>query len=357
LLGECLLKLFELVKDWGGFERLVADLHSTGDVKVEHNVVLKGRSGAPRQIDVLITHTHGLYTEKILVECKYWNTKIKRSNIDAMVTQMQDLNASKGVFFTVKGCQSGAQTMAKHAGIEVFLVREPEDQEWGGPGPVVDFYLQVVSRSFKEMKFPEISGFTTEKSATPQGINLNIMMGSSSSRRTSTPTIKEDGTPGKTFEELLDEGTLDVVKNFFSKNGFTFNQGENCTRYLMLPAVLNFSPSVHITSGAAHVIVPTAQVDLGIRIDQSRIVVDRRKDFLYALIVEDVVQKGKFYASRRNGASNSLISPATGQASSPEEPELQNGSILHVFTDEWFDPLEYAGLTPTHSESLENGDI
>ncbi|GMA60755.1 NERD domain-containing protein [Alicyclobacillus fastidiosus] len=55
------MKLSELVKDWGGFERLVADLHNTGDVKVEHNVVLKGRSGAPRQIDVLITHTHGLY--------------------------------------------------------------------------------------------------------------------------------------------------------------------------------------------------------------------------------------------------------------------------------------------------------
>lgn len=106
------MKLSEMVKDWGGFERLVADLHNTGAVKVEHNVILTGRSGAHRQIDVLITHTQGFYTEKIIVECKYWNTKIKRLHVDAMVAQLQDLNASKAVFFTVKGCQSGAKTMA-----------------------------------------------------------------------------------------------------------------------------------------------------------------------------------------------------------------------------------------------------
>ncbi|GMA60757.1 restriction endonuclease [Alicyclobacillus fastidiosus] len=264
----------------------------------------------------------GLYTEKILVECKFWNTKIKRANIDAMVAQMQDLNASKAVFFTVKGCQSGAQTMARHAGIEVFLVREPKDEEWGGPGPVVDFYLQVISRSFKEIQFPGISAFTTEQNGTPQGLNLNLLMGSKTSGRTSTPTVKPDG-PGKTFEEMLDEGTLNAVKEFFSNNSFTINQGEECTRYIHIPTTLNFSPPVHITLGPSHIIVPAAQVSLGVRIDQSRIVVDRRKNFLYALVVEDVVRKGKFYASRRNDASNSLISQATEQTPEPNEPELQ----------------------------------
>lgn len=38
--------LADLVKDWGGFEKLVADLSQTGEVTVEHNVNLTGRSGA-----------------------------------------------------------------------------------------------------------------------------------------------------------------------------------------------------------------------------------------------------------------------------------------------------------------------
>ena len=41
--------LADLVKDWGGFEKLVADLSQTGEVTVEHNVNLTGRSGASRR--------------------------------------------------------------------------------------------------------------------------------------------------------------------------------------------------------------------------------------------------------------------------------------------------------------------
>ena len=51
----------ELVTDWGGFEKLVVALHETGDVTVEHNAQLVGKSGAPRQIDVLLRHRQGLY--------------------------------------------------------------------------------------------------------------------------------------------------------------------------------------------------------------------------------------------------------------------------------------------------------
>jgi hypothetical protein len=50
------MNIEHLVKDWGGFETFVAQLHQTGDVTVEHDVTITGRSGAPRQIDVLIRH-------------------------------------------------------------------------------------------------------------------------------------------------------------------------------------------------------------------------------------------------------------------------------------------------------------
>jgi hypothetical protein len=39
------LNLGGLVSDWGGFEKLVADLNATGNVTVEHDVKLIGKSG------------------------------------------------------------------------------------------------------------------------------------------------------------------------------------------------------------------------------------------------------------------------------------------------------------------------
>jgi hypothetical protein len=44
------MKISGLVAEWGGLEKLVAKLHETGKVSVEQNAILKGRSGAPRQV-------------------------------------------------------------------------------------------------------------------------------------------------------------------------------------------------------------------------------------------------------------------------------------------------------------------
>ena len=70
----------DFVKDWGGFEELVAKMHETGSVEVQRDVTLTGASGAPRQIDVLVTHREGLYEHRILVECKYWHSAVKRTH-------------------------------------------------------------------------------------------------------------------------------------------------------------------------------------------------------------------------------------------------------------------------------------
>lgn len=138
--------LSRLVADWGGFEKLIAQLNETGDVVVEHDVTLIGRSGAPRQIDVLVRHRKGLYEHLIIVECKYWKHNVGRLHIDALVAAVQDLNASKGVLFSAVGFESGAIIQAKHNGIELFKVREPTDEEWGSPGRHIDFFVTYVSK-------------------------------------------------------------------------------------------------------------------------------------------------------------------------------------------------------------------
>ena len=103
------ISLQEFVEDWGGFERLIAELNQTGDVTVEHNVILEGRSGASRQIDVLIRHNKGLYEHPVVVECKYWKRNVERIHVDALATTVREVGASRGVIFSAEGFQSGAK--------------------------------------------------------------------------------------------------------------------------------------------------------------------------------------------------------------------------------------------------------
>lgn len=67
-------------RDGGGRpdNRDAAQAHS---VTVEHNVSLTGRSGAVRQIDVLIRHKQGLIEQLVVVECKYWNSSVERLHV------------------------------------------------------------------------------------------------------------------------------------------------------------------------------------------------------------------------------------------------------------------------------------
>jgi hypothetical protein len=93
------MSIGDLVKDWGGFEKLVAELHETGEVTVEHDAILPGRSGAPRQTDVLIRHKQGLYEHLVVAECKYWNSPVERLHVDALATTVREVGASRGVIF------------------------------------------------------------------------------------------------------------------------------------------------------------------------------------------------------------------------------------------------------------------
>jgi Restriction endonuclease len=126
---------------------------------------------------VLVTHTEGLYTHRILVECKHWNKPVQRVQIDAMIASVEDLNAAKGVVFTSQGYQSGAQTMAEFKGVEVFKVRELMDDEWGSPGRVIDVFLQVVSLAYGNIAFPEAVALALPGSAPPEALAIAIYGG------------------------------------------------------------------------------------------------------------------------------------------------------------------------------------
>jgi Restriction endonuclease len=180
------MNIADFVTDWGGFEKLVAKLHETGEVTVEHNVVLAGRSGAPRRIDVLIRHKQGLYDHLVVAECKYWNSSVERLHVDALATTVREVGASRGVIFSTKGFQSGAITQAEHEKIDLFVVRDLTAEEWGLPGRVVDLFLQIIQPSIDNIITQNVTKIGNPANNCP--IALNIEFGPDGPL-SSTPTL------------------------------------------------------------------------------------------------------------------------------------------------------------------------
>jgi hypothetical protein len=333
--------LSDLVADWGGFERLVAQLHETGGVSVEHNVTLPGRSGAPRQIDVLVRHTEGLYEHLIVVECKYRNSPVERIHVDALATTIREVGAARGVIFSTQGFQSGAISQARHDNISLFLLREPTDVEWGLPGRHVDVWLQIISASIGNLKMPMAHpvGFT-------QGAPLNIDIRLGDPGRTSTTRIKAEGKPEVTLEALLTRMAMQTSKTVYKPVRANFDGAFNGDiRHVIR---VNFEPHTPtlLFIDRALLIAPRITFDLGVKVTQSRFQVDRAAPYAFVLAVENCISKVTTTASRLLGNEHTELTPPSEHSQS-DEAIFENGSMISVWVSELQPFSEFEGLEPS----------
>jgi hypothetical protein len=322
----------KIVTDWGGFEKLVAELHETGEVGVEHNVRLVGKSGAPRQIDVLVRHTQGLYEHLILVECKYWKENVSRLHVDALHTAVSDLNAAKGVIFTTKGFQEGAMTAAKSFGIDLFKVRKMTDNEWGLPGRLVEFYMQYFLRSIGNVEIKGAMAMGPPKQ--PIALNLEIVKDGKSDANSKTPTINAGGTDGKTLEEIIIEGSRDALKEF-AKTNFLLDTEK--TEYAIVRVTVRGAHPYTIRHDGVFVIIPQIEFDLGVKITQTRFQHDRSAQFRFGLAVENLINGNVAAVSRKKEQSVTEMRALTSHPpSQPSEDILKNGSIMKIALEGFF---------------------
>jgi hypothetical protein len=322
-----------LVADWGGFEKLIAQLNETGDVLVEHNVTLTGRSGAPRQIDVLIRHKQGLYEYLVIIECKFWKENVGRLHVDALITTVQDLNAAKGVLFSVVGFESGAITLAKHVGIDLFKIREPTDEEWGLPGRHIDFFISYVTQSLANPSLPGATGWV-------QGpVNLNLNLGDEATI-TKTPIAPVDGV--STLEELIMAGLETAVRQAWPGE-VLFGGQEGERRFWKTCSIRPRKPLV-VQAPAGTLIVPEITFNFGIKIIQTRFHHDRGQKYAFLLAVEDCV-KGVTNATAARVRSEERTQII--QISKEEVDRggvMQNGSVMRISLKSYFPFEEVAGL-------------
>ena len=333
--------IHDLVKDWGGFEKLVAALHETGDVTVEHNAHVVGRSGAPRQIDVLLRHKQGLYEHLVVVECKYWNTAVERLHVDALATTVKEVGAAKGVIFSIKGFQSGAVTQAAHDNIELFTVRELTDEEWGLPGKVVDIFLQVNGVSVGNPQFLSTFSFSGFE---PRNPSLNITIGNPDSD-SRTPMFKE-GDPEKTLEEYLSRIARESAGKFYQSRPVVLRNGGYDGK-LLLRGKVNVAPKapIRIEVNGGIIMVSRIEFDVGLIINQSRIVIDRSNNYFFALAVENCVRDRAAYAAKKSSEAVTVIEPITIPDSMNSDDVVKNGSLISVWVKGFESFDQFAGLS------------
>jgi hypothetical protein len=304
-----------LVTNWGGFEELIAEIHDQPSFSVERDVRLPAREGGTYQIDVALRWTNnGLYPVLMICECKWWKHAVDREVIIKLAHVKEQVGAHRAACFTSVGFESGAEHVATDNGIDLFLVRDLTDQEWGAPGPVVTGWVQTWQLA--------ISPFQFQGAVVPRP----TVSPSASLEPESIPLFRSDGSPAGTMATVC-EAIRD--QTYAKRQQVVWERGDG-TYYQVFDVTRTFADGPRIVQlGEQQLQVAGFTCAAIWKVTQAHFHVDRRENFDFALVVENFVKGEKFAATRRAG-SGSDLSPLTVDTPDPERQTFQNGQIISV---------------------------
>lgn len=117
------------------------------NIKLEHDIVLTGKSGTKHQIDIYWEFNYGLVTHKVAVECKGYNNPVTKGLIAAFHGVLEDLDGVQGVYASQMGYQSGAETLAKQFSIKLLEIRRPMSKDAEGRMWNIGIEIQMSTRA------------------------------------------------------------------------------------------------------------------------------------------------------------------------------------------------------------------
>ncbi|SEG75535.1 restriction endonuclease [Paenibacillus sp. UNC499MF] len=335
--------VYEQLIDWREFELFVQKLYQEDqNLKVEHDVTLVGKSGAKRQIDVLITQETKLHKYITLVECKRWKEKIDRTIIDILYASIEDLNASKGVVFTTSGYEAGAEKYAASKNIDIFIVRELNDEEWGLPGKIIHFYMHFYSSKFNDISFPNATLIPlVEEFSTNLDLNIVIQNDQKLDDNLFLFSIK-DGARGNHLIKLLSEKQNEFVQKISEGLNSSMEEGKKDSCIVVLSDVeIDFSNyefrQLRISQGAVNIDKITCK--LLTHVSQTVFHFDRGERLNMALVIENYITNQRHIVSESKDQTNLQISENLANKLVKEKVAkgevLENESIIKVFAEPW----------------------
>lgn len=337
-----LKKLF----DWKEFEHFVSDIYKDSEeVEVRHNVTEIGKSGAKRQIDVLVSQKSKLHTIKTIIECKHWKDKVDRPIIDVMAAAVKDLNANKGVVFTTSGFEPGAESYAKSENIDIFVVREVQDDEWGKPGKVIWFYTQYFNSFMSDFAFEGVKLAPGQTPPLTKGIKLDIRIGKGQEYPPYLQLHDLSKKTGHHFTQLL----IHIRNNLLSdwmKSGNSVLQPEDGNPQVAVEfkVTLDFSNYSHRYFLHEGSLIGFEKVSFKYQqsVTQNKTVFDRTKDKDFALVVENYITNQRNFVSKEKGSEKVNLSKPIEDIKQDEGKALENGSIMKIM----FEPYVLMTLKP-----------
>jgi Restriction endonuclease len=97
---------------------------------VSHNVRLTGRSGAPRQIDVLVEDKVGQYDIRIVIDCKDYKAPVDIKDVEECSGLFDDVSAQRGVIVCPAGFTKNAKARAQQLQIDLYSPVDTDPHKW-----------------------------------------------------------------------------------------------------------------------------------------------------------------------------------------------------------------------------------
>ncbi|MFM5012887.1 restriction endonuclease [Aeromonas veronii] len=113
------------------------------NIRVEHDVKVRGKSGQAHQIDVYWEFSSAGVTHKVAVECKEYKSTVSVGKIRDFSAALEDIGNIQGIFVTTQGYQQGAITFAEHKGISLKVVKEPTQEDIDAHQGIKTIYLNI----------------------------------------------------------------------------------------------------------------------------------------------------------------------------------------------------------------------
>lgn len=121
--------------------------HDLKNLKVQHDVSLKGATGQSHQIDVYWEFLLGGITHKVAVECKDYTSPVSVGRIRDFAAALDDIGGIKGIFLTKVGYQAGAKVFAQGKGIALKTVKSEDItvEDFKGSGLVTQVHANITA--------------------------------------------------------------------------------------------------------------------------------------------------------------------------------------------------------------------
>ncbi len=326
--------------DWKEFELFVAELYkSSDDLTVSHDVTEIGKSGAKRQIDVLVIQKTKLHSIKTLIECKRWKDPVDRHIIDVMAASIKDLGANKGAIFTTKGYEEGAIQYANSENIDIFIIRDLTDAEWGKPGRHINFYIQYYNAKWDRISFGNARFFSASGLPFKEAPSISIQLSKDQEFIESLDLYTVHDKKGQNLIKLIIDTRNHVLKLWSQSFGLLEPSNVNTERLYEMNIKLDVStyPFKFLKHEHGYITFDSLDIISKQTISQTIFEFDRGSSSDIALVVENYITNQRNYASRAKATGEVKLSDPIEPSNVSDDKALQNGSIMKIILDYFVD--------------------